>query len=244
MARIRAATQCRARHLPFANLIAVCFFAVLASGCTETIRYGRYVDEDKAFRVLVTGTFGLARSFNGSDCGLTEDEIDSGVVDCFSGPPKIATFRIDRVLSGKRLASQVQVVFYPRISSEEVMTTKSYVLALLISDGLHYTLGRRRDLFRTSAGSWALPVMDDYDISLLPCRAAAIEKPIKFSPEARRRTDDYDSNYLATASAEHRITVAEEYFYPISGIELRDLNRLFRTSPNLLNSEDAYDCEE
>lgn len=216
--------------------------ALLVSGCT-TYPYGPVVDPDNAFLVLAAGTRGGSREFAGSDCGFTEEELDSGVIDCFSAPARVAPFKVKEALSPRRTPRHLQVVFYPTHSAS-ARANGQYELAVLRTDGERYVLSHSRDLYRTLSGSWAFPVMDENDHEMLPCPASALVKPIDFADPQPRYSLEGNESFASSAQAKGMLVVSDGYMYPKKGIDLTDLRELFRQSPGLLNSPEAFDCEQ
>jgi hypothetical protein len=166
----------------------------LLPGCMTGYGHWPKLDEQEQRWVVVVGSFGAAHDLDERPCMLTDEEIDSGVIDCFAtAPPFQARLTVQDVLFGKLPPKTIDVSAstsrgrfrLPRGSARPQ-------IVLLVTDGKRHIAREWTDVARLRSGGWAIPVIDAEDsVPVLPCVAAPLVQPLDFAwPRPRRFVDE------------------------------------------------------
>jgi hypothetical protein len=200
-------------------------------------------DESKDHLVLVAGHFSGVRKLNEIPCMMTSEEIQSGVVDCFSGTPSMSTLTVYEVVYGKANRRELPVAYHPAVMQRVPPGAGEPLVVLLHSDGKHYILtSERAPIARLTSGEWAIPIYEDAQLTVLPCGAKPLVHKLEFAaPLPSESLSDWTEDSIEAIKQNAHGYVRNGRFYITHGIPLKDM-RSFLAS--VAPTTESYYCNE
>ena len=217
------------------------------TACASTPRgHWPQLQDDKSSIVVAAGRFTGVHPLDETPCLLSQEEIESGVVDCWSGTPSTTQFDVFRILYGTLPGRRVQVAYSPSLHKLTLPPGGGDpTLAVLLSDGKHHILSRlTTHIARTASGQWALAVENNESLHVLPCGAKSLIRPLKFETPQSRTLDEFeltDKNRMESLRNNPNIALRGKDLYITRGILLDDIRSLMQP---LALTPDTYHCDD
>lgn len=227
-----------------ARHIAVALISITAlAGCAAYNKWPAF-DESRSRFVLVAGYFSGVRQLDERPCMLSDEEVESGVVDCWSGTPSVTTLNAFDVVYGTLPRSRVQVAYSPSLqNSDRPPGDGKPMLVLLLSDGNHFVLtSQRASIVQTTQGDWAMPVYENETLTVLPCGAEPLVKPLRFAPPLPGDTLENIGEFgVERLQGNTRVRISDGRFTITHGVLLNDMRKFMATAHI---DPDQYYCHE
>jgi hypothetical protein len=202
-------------------------------------------DDSRLQLVLVAGEFSGVRQLNERPCRLTDEELDSGVVDCWGGVPSVTTLDVREVVYGEVHGAHLRVAYHPSGPNQDKPPgLGNPTLALLNYDGRHFVLtNERRRIARTTSGEWAMPVYRDDELTILPCGARPLIQPLRFAnPQPSESLEEgYTAQDIEELAKNPRVRMDRGRFFITHGILLKDMRTLLASR---VPAPDDYYCRD
>jgi hypothetical protein len=153
----------------------------LTAGCAS---HWPELDEDATRTLVAVGYFEHARYLDERPCMMTDEEISSGVVDCFAtAPPLQASFVVEQAVFGSLPASRITIAANAARGIDDFPLGRSRPqIVLFSSDGRHTIANAWSDVAFLRSGKRAVPVANEFELRFLPCDATALIQPLDFAP--------------------------------------------------------------